>query len=64
MTDQKTAAPFSFRLRPEDLARLDAAAAALDEQRPGVTHTRVDVVRIALAYLAAEVAPTCKRGAP
>ena len=52
MNKPKTAAPYAFRLRPEDIARLDAAAAALDEQRPGVNHTRVDVVRTALAELA------------
>lgn len=42
---------FTVRLRPDDEARLDAAAAALDGQRPGVTHTRADVLRTALVEL-------------
>jgi hypothetical protein len=48
---------FTVRLRPDDAARLDAAAAALDAAAPGMVHTRADVVRLALARLAADVAP-------
>jgi hypothetical protein len=60
--NQTTPPLFNFRLRPDDAAAIDAARAALDRAAPGIKHTRADVVRIALARLAAEVAPA-ERGA-
>lgn len=53
MSQAKPAAErHSFRLRRDDVERLDAAVAAMEKRHPGVMYTRSDVVRTALAELA------------
>jgi hypothetical protein len=54
MTQDKRArgAALNFKLRPDDVARLDAAIMEMDNRNPGISHTRADVVRTALAELA------------